>query len=193
MIKKVQLKEDSFAYIKEELRKGGYLSKNLLKIEIERGTVYTFVPTSFNPSPGIDYGASLTYITGVSVGAEIRDSINQLISDYLETNGNNCAIFETMMIKKDPITSRSDLQYFFSHSRVYAFLKGNDENKPVSKYSRKAGGYPTIISLVSMPKDDDYIIHATELTEEGYVQIIDSVDYLIIGAWDEEGYLIWCK
>jgi hypothetical protein len=193
MIKLLKLSEEAFEYIRNELSQGGYLPQRLLELDLEQGVVHTYVPVGFTPNSSIDYGESLNYLTGVRPLREIRRTIVDLISDYLDDSESKYAIFETWQEKGDPSVLKHDLQYFFIHSRLYGFLRGSDELKPIMEHLREAGPYPTIITLVKMPECGSPFLPATELSEDAYSKIVENVDCLIIGAWDGEGYIIWRK
>lgn len=192
-IKKIKLGENSFTYIRDELAKGGYLSKYLLNTELEKGTVYTYIPIGISLDHITDYGQSLHYLTGESVYSEIHDYIYRYISEYLDQGQNRCVIFETLGLEKDLLITKVDIQFFLSHSRIYGLLRGSDEFKPIKKYLRHVGGYPTIIICADIQGSKDLFVQASELKGEIYLTIVNNVDSLIIGAFDVEGYLIWCK
>ena len=193
MIKAVQLHKEAFVYIRNELSQGGYLSQRLLKKELSNGIVHTYVPIGFTPNDSTDFGESLNYLTGESSLKEIRDAVASLISDYLDDDKGKYAIFETWQEKGDPSVLKHDLQYFFSHSRLYGYIRGSDEHKPVIEHLREAGDFPTIIILVDFPECNTLFHQASEIAEQVYEMIVYNLDYLIIGAWDGEGYVVWRK
>lgn len=191
MIKLEQLSDNAVKYIRNELSQGGYLPERLLELDLEQGVVHTYVPIGFTPNSSTDYGDSLNYLTGELPSREIRDTVVGFIKDYLDDDERKYAIFETWREKGDQGILNYDLQHFFSHSRLYSFLRGSDKRKSIRKYLRKARAYPTIIILTSIAESSKIITNANEIDEEAYAKIVSNVDYLLIGAWDQEGYLIW--
>jgi hypothetical protein len=60
-------------------------------------------------------------------------------------------------------------------------------------YFIDAQGYPTIVILSKFIKKDNISIQASEVNKSFINDIITNTDWLIIGAFDGEGFILWKK
>lgn len=195
MLRKVELTAESIDYINQELTQGGalFIEEHLLALNLGQGNVFTYFPIEFAPPTPVDFGESLEFLTGKRVSEEFNSKISDLIRNFLDESSRNIAIFETMWNESDPITSRSPLQYFTIKGRRYDFLKGEDEKKPVDDYINDAQGYPTIIALINGKDSNFEIWDKLQIPEENVIELTKRTEFLIVGAFDGEGYIVWKK
>lgn len=195
MLIKVELTAESIDYINQELAQGGelFIEEHLCALNLGQGHVFSYFPIEFSPSTPVDFGESIEFLTGKRVSGEFNSKIKELIRNFLDENSRNVAIFETMWNEGDPITSQSSLQYFSIKGTRYDFLKGEDEKKPIDDYINDAQGYPTIIALVNGEDSNFEIWDKYHFPEEKVIELIKRTEFLLVGAFDGEGYIIWKK
>lgn len=193
MLKKVNLKEESIEYIQQQLSMGGVLSSQLMKLNLYKGSVFTFFPSTFSPHISIDFSESLEFLTGEKVSKEFDALISDYIVNNLGLNERKIAIFETMWNINDPIVAKRALQYFSINGRKYDFVKGRNDTESIINYINDARGYPTVISIIETGHEYLDIKDKSKFKEEKLSELADSTEVLIIGAFDGEGYLLWQK
>jgi len=191
MITKIFLNEQAIQYINEEIKDGGALFNQILRVNLNNGSVFSYLPFSQSKAISMDYSESLSYLTGMHFLNEIELLIIKLISDFLNNNPNKYAVFETMARIGDPIINKCGMQAFYVKGRMYDFIRGSDKDKPIKKCLDDAQGYPTIIGLINTYNEDFRIIKDQEFTDIDNLKFMNFLEGLIIGAFDGEGYIIW--
>lgn len=193
MLKRVKLKEDSIEYIQQQLSIGGILSSQLMKLNLYKGSIFTFFPSTFFPHTSIDFSESLEFLTGEKISKEFEALVSDFIVNNLSINKRKLAIFETMWNINDPIVGKRALQYFSIKGRKYDYLQGGNDTKSIINYINDARGYPTVISIIETGHEYLDIKDKSKFKEENLSELADRTEVLIIGAFDGEGYLLWQK
>ena len=194
MLRKIELPIEAIDYIKQELTQGGILSNiEERSTDLSSGQIFTYFPMEFSLQTPFDFCESLEFLTGERVSDMFDAKISELIGNFLNKSSQNVVIFETWWNEDDPITSKCLLQYFTINGRRYDFLKGGNDKQPIKDYMDDAQGYPSVIVLVNV-KDQDIEIHdKTQFPEENINNLVNGTEFVIVGAFDGEGYLIWQK
>jgi len=193
MLRSDKLAKSAIDYIKQQLLLGGFFSAKINELDLEAGSVFTYLPQDLRLKPSIDYSESLEFLTGEKVSTEFDSLISEIIMNYLDNNERKVAIFETIWNRNDLIVSRRLIDYFTIKGRKYDFLKGGDKKELIMNYITDAKGYPTVISIVDIGDKKIDIIPKSEFDEEKVSELASMTDILIIGAFDGEGYLVWQK
>jgi hypothetical protein len=186
-------------YIKGELYKGKYYAKSILQNKkLEEGVIYTIIPPEcVNDAEDFDDSIVKPYEDLGGNSKEYRrkiiSNVERLIRNYI-MNNNGCAIFEIFARPASPILEFGKKRYFIFKNEAYLILfRQADLKKEIQEYLPSARPYPEIIGLSSLSEHDiEYIEYQT--VDEGMMKkLVETTDYLLIGAYDGEGYLIWEK
>jgi hypothetical protein len=198
-LKKIVFNENGLKYIKGELYRGKYYAKSILqRNKLEEGVIHTIIPPEcVNDAEDFDDSILKPYEDLGGNPKEYRQklitNVEQLIRDYI-MNNNGCAIFEIFARSDSPILDRGNKKYFIFNKEAYLILfKNTDLKNEIHEYLPSARPYPEIIGLSSLSEHDiEYVEYQT--VDEGMMKkLVETTDYLIIGAYDGEGYLIWEK
>jgi hypothetical protein len=192
MLMKKFLNDDAISYIEGELSKGGILSQQIQDLDFKQGTVFTYLPNGYDLPELDDYFESIEFKTGDRVIDKFEDIFSEIVYEYLDKNSRRIAIFETFWEKNDPIVSGRDHQFFLFRSKVYDFISGSNIKKTIKQYLRGAQYFPTIIVLSKTDISNDELFNK-DLNQKEIKKIIENIEFLIIGAFDGEGFLFWSK
>lgn len=179
-------------YIIGELEKGQRLSEHLLKLPLSEGEIVAILPNEFDLHLVDDYGESIKYITGQSVGKLIEKELISIINKYLVKNVKNIVVSETLWGIK--ARTPSDIGFIFYDEKRLDFLRGHESSKKkIKTLVTNAKGYPTIIigskaTIVNEASDS-----GEEIGDNLLSALASSTEFIIIGAFDGEGYLLWMR
>jgi hypothetical protein len=195
---------ESAAYIRSQLQMSGKALSNLLiKLDIERGYVYSIVPGeapesklyTFN-SGGL-YPVDLPAKPGpalVPIQNDSRTTLIEAMTLYLQRAERTCCIFE------EPVGSPSDqwvkntgIDYVrIGDQMFYFFDKANFQ--ALEKAFLRSEGYYFLCVLSSITEENDYS-HSShgEITTEFLEVIVNNISAFFVSAYDHEGYLVWSK
>lgn len=192
MLQKKILAANAQLYIQGELSYGRDLSQLILKLNLALGLIYTYLPLALFENDFVDFELSFEDVTGERQSGEFLKITIEYISNYLSTNNRNLVLFETLANKGDPVIEKQNLQHFFFQTVKYDYLRGSDNEKPVSKYIKAAQGYPAVFALTRYgEKTSNIDIEGKDLDDEAVNELMANISGLIIGAYDGEGYLFW--
>lgn len=192
MLQKLYLNHVGMSYILDELSQGAELSQRLCWLELQKGAAFTYVPTELSLSSLSNFSESMEFLSGRNVIHDFDEITVQLIAKYLSKNIDNVVMFETLWRANDPIISKRNYKMVIINSSVYYFISGNDEPKPIIEYLQYAKNYPTVIVLSKRILDENYLPKSKNDTE-ALELFYESIDYIIVGAFDGEGFIFWSK
>lgn len=188
MLTKVKLGSRGIKYIKGEFLNGNDLALSLLQLPLELGDVITYLPESLKNDNTISFTDSMMLSKGISIRSESQNKIAGFIISYLKTVPEAYAIFETLGEVGDEWVKLKDMIYFSFESKVYQFLTQNDlSDEKVKNALNMARDFPfiCILSKITHPINEREVI-----TQDRLKEIVKSTNHIIVGAYDEEGYLI---
>jgi hypothetical protein len=191
-MKKVKTGTEALQYLRQELRQGNDLAHQLLGLNLEGGEGFTFLPTGLSSSQIADFGESLGYLSGEGVLNDFQEILLGGLARYLHYNW-NLVVFETVW--GPPTESRLPKvsNYFVYSGCKYDFLTWNDQTSKSTliDYILDAQGYPTIIVLTKNTRDELVLSPQRQIQESILEELARNAEYIIVGAFDGEGYLFW--
>lgn len=197
ILKRFNFGNSVLTYIEKELENGNSFARKILEVvRLQDGEVATFIPSELHPSM-YDFGNSIIkqYNDHGGVAYELQQELQitrvNLISQFLSKQ-KGYVIFEILGRPNDPAIQRETKQYFTFEDDVFLYLSENDSNPVfIQTYWETARCYPRIIGLSSFPKNKYEIKPGKEVEQKTIDLLADRMKYLIIGAYDDEGYLLW--
>lgn len=194
MIKKVSYGSEAISYIKGELGNGGVYAKRLLRLPLDGGKVYSYLPVSVDPASIRNFAWSTYLDHGVKMLHEVYPKIVSQITSFLSNQENRYAIFSTYASVGDGFLDKDKTlaRYVSYNSNVYFCISSKNHSKENIMYALKfAAGWPRIHGLTSLPSNVQPLQSRQALTKKQMNYLADRTDYIIIGAYDGEGYLVW--
>lgn len=189
-MKKIKLDSEALNYISAELNKGFELSQRLRSIDLNNGEVFTYSPLGFEQLISDNIDESIDYLTNTSVLEDFNHISNHIIYQFLRKSPNNIAIFETYSRLGDPKLWKH--QYFTIGNCIYRYLLGENTKKTILDYQLSAAFYPGI-TILSENFQPEYVLFDHSFTETKIQTLLDNVSYIIVVAFDAEGYVFWKK
>jgi hypothetical protein len=190
MLKEVELGQEAIDYIKDSLSQGRTLSRYLCNLPLEQGVVTTWLPPASNSLFLTDFRMG-GVITG-EIRHEADAKLGEFVSKYLSRSSTRYAIFEHALARAgDPFLLSVATRFFVYGDEVYFFLTSEDsETINIMDAVKNAKTYlltGVLAEVTTLPELRDH----QQVTEEILRTIVDKTGYLIVGAYDEEGELIW--
>jgi len=186
--KEYELEIDSIDYVKKKLTVGGFFSKCILSKlnahkSIKKIKTYLPVPTDAKQLYSFEWGG----ITSSKI------SENYLIDCLRNNSIINFLIIEELVAKKSDQAISSHPDFFFSiqntdsifWSLVDSSLKKRDKITYVLRLSNR---YPFI--AFSGNYHNTKLLKSNRITKEHASEVASSINYIVIGAYDEEGFII---
>jgi hypothetical protein len=190
MIKQI-LQTDAYAYFKDQLVGGGDFSFFLSSLDLTTGDVFTVLPNDVIFEEPINFENSYEFRTGVRIYHQADSIILNLMYNYLQTNLENCIIFESYKKTSDLVVKSSNLPYFSVEERVYYFAQKRDSKETILECLYKTTSYPKIVVFARIPDMDSQIQSHEEINRDFAQRIAATTECIMAGAFDDEGYVFW--
>ena len=184
MLKEIILNNsDAMRYIRACLSQGNVMSEQLLAVPLEQGTITTFLPVTTQPEMVKNFE-----VGGVTTKQQTYQVLVELMSAYFQKHKNGVAIFEAIEQRGDPCLSGSTSRFVTHENELYYIVSNDEYNiKKVENTLKAARSYPFIGIITS------HRLNSNQLTIAELKEMAINVDYILVGAYDDEGTLIWCK
>ena len=193
MLREVKLESNALEFIKAELANGSTFASIILQdLQLASGKVTTFLPED------VDGGSITDFTDSVAddyrrMYSETHDEIRNFILRYLSKGKNNLAIFEDALSPDAEYFQKERVQFFSYGQEAYRYLTGNDLNEDkIARTITRARGYPFIAALTSHTKPVTRQVHKA-MSDDDLRELAAEIDHIIIGAFDEDGFLVWTK
>ncbi len=189
-MKEFKLGDKAIDYIKYSLAGGDALSQYLLKLPLEAGQVTTYLPSTTTELQRHKFE-----VGGIINSMDAKKKLVSLIYSFLNIDTNRVAIFETLAQMGDKHLYASNVQFFTRHqSEVYCFVtSSNCTQEKIITAIKFAKSYPFIGILTSALNIESEIIAGGEIPDSFFEKLIKSVQYILVGAYDDETILLWSK
>lgn len=202
MLEKLVIKQNAIKYIKRELGFAEAFGRAVAdNLDLDQGCVFVYLPRvlltyteEFQNSilgafQEIDYGG----IQKELVISEIKTKPKKFVFQYLQENTVGCAIFETFYRyspeNKKHIESKP---YIILNNDVFWFMTQENANlETVNQCFKARKEYPSIVGLSTLPVSWKLNNFGEEVQNETIQLLIEGLDYLLVGSYDEETFLIW--
>ncbi len=180
---------NAIPYIRSSLAAGSTLAQHLLRLPLDEGRVITHLPEETSPE------AVEQFETGYRASwREIREHLVTFIAAYLKGYEKRYGIFETFVRLGDPAFHPLEEQFLSHKQEVYDFVSSEDSSSDIVYATlRLARPYPFVGVLTSIPEDRPNIRTGHVLTIDEIEMLTSRAEYILIGAYDDEGTLIWSK
>jgi hypothetical protein len=191
MLNEVQLGAKALIYIKNELSNGNSMAQIITQyLPLEDGKITSFLPNDVIGSEIDNYGESVAYDYH-GMYRESHEVIVDFIKAYLSGSNERIAITETLGQINDPFVKRLH-QYFHFATNVYLFLSSNDSDQSkIIDMVKCDRGYPFITILTSLGNKSDQLRSGEEIPKDYLEGFVNRTEQIIIGAFDQDGFLIW--
>lgn len=193
MLHEIDLGDTALEYIKEELANGDLVAKSLLQqIKFGQGFIRTYLPDDVKDKATLNFRDSVAKDYR-SMYTETHKWVVDFITAYLSQQKNNIAVFETLVSLNDPCLQKIKLQYFSNKQKVYVYIAGDRYVKEWGRQIlREARGYPCVGILTSL--FNVKTISSEHSGSDDFIQLlVKETEHIIIGAFDEDGFLLWSK
>jgi hypothetical protein len=192
VVERREIDRDVVAFIRTSLSRGAAVSRLLLELPLEEGHVFAFLPKHVGKDVARRFDLGGVFRQEESIEAERR--VAEFVASYLNRSEHAYAIFENPVMRTtDPSTKRSDLCYFTFDDGVYFFLSpGQTELTKVIATMRGVHSW-VLNGILAVPKGLGMINTRQHLDREALVNLAMNSEYLLVGAYDHEGYLIWSR
>ena len=193
MLNEVELRDNALEYIKEELAIGDTVAKSLLQlIKSKQGVIRTFLPDDVTDKENLNFRDSVAEDYQAMYSATHK-KVADFILAYLSHQNNRIVVFETLGSPNDLWLQKRKPQYFSNQQNVYLYVSGDrfDEQK-VDQIISEARGYPCVGILTSL-LNGKIILSEQSVGDDFLQELVDGTEHIIIGAFDEDGFLFWSK
>jgi len=185
-----QFGSEAIDYIRGRLSIGRTLSKLAQSLPLEEGVVKAYLPSEL----GIERVQS-TMEHGCpemdKYARESRELVEKFTFSYLTSASRRYAVFEHVLASSsDPWITESEDRLFTFQDEVYLFLPKRGAN--LDQVGRVLSGEFVRGMLISL-KDIPDLANRQCVGLDVLQTIVQGVEHLIIGAYDETTYLIWSK
>jgi hypothetical protein len=191
-IAQVQLGPNALRYLWSQLEQGGPF---VTKIgQLPAGRIWGYLPVSAIGKQEIDDFESGAAFTPESAH-EILQRVHNFIAEFLDVDRSNVVIAEDQFFQLTDTPNADQDQVFRYEGKSYHYRYGADREPSrisAEQIMRQASHYPWILVLAKT--SSDVPLPRLERIENGLVKsLIERIQHVIVGAFDEEGFLIWSK
>lgn len=189
MLKKWLLSERGYRFVCQELHHGSTLAIFISESLTSKGSCETLLPEEINLDSMVDLSTSVYLSDNVNLH-DTRGYVEEIVSEYLQGEETNCVVIETFLKPTDFLQVERSEPYFFFKNEVYYYLTKGASIENIRNAVLDARAYPKIIILSSSYK----VIHKGDVIKEEDLRLMaKNVNMLIIGAFDEEGFIFWSR
>jgi hypothetical protein len=191
MLKSFEIGAAAISYIRAQLSDGQRLSQSVLdRVALDEGSVSTMLPETTPADALLRFSAG-----GVARRGETEPVVVQGIVEYLRAPA--CIVLlEDALVKRGDASLRRLSKGNFSTcgSEVYYFLGGHDNTPEVVRETiRFANSFRFFAVLGRLPLWLNGLRGGAEISPSDLEQIAGGADYLLVGAYDGEGDLVWAR
>jgi len=188
MLTKIKLEKNAFEYISGELRTGDTYAKHLLNVE-HKGEVYTFLPSDLKDD-SVNFNKSIYLTTQFRVYGEASKIVGEFIVSFLDKE-NRISLIETLHDSKSITKMLEPPSANYYQDEAYFALKPREKIGRVLRAFKGARDYPFICGLIDLSGEKFALLENQNIQPEWWNTLAQKTQYIIIGAFDNEGFLIW--
>lgn len=175
------------AYIRGCLADGNRLAHKLATLlPLEEGRITAYLPRDSHPDPDrLQFG-------GVTSRADTEPKLVQLVAAHLAEGPNSCAVFEDAVARPgDPILSKTGALTFTFDAEVYHLIVAQTANSGVILRTIRYSTSHSFIGAMSELPQGAIVQPGAAVPEAVLDEIAARTSELVVGAWDQEGALVW--
>ncbi len=184
MIQEVAIGELAIPFIRSCLWPQRALPARLLNLPFEKGRVVAYAPE------GVGQDRLTEFEAGLGVPGATEKLANFVLA-YLQSPGAPYAVFQDYFSRPgDPALTWD--QFFLFDSEVYLYLGRRDASVDrIHDAISEASEYPFLAILTSVPPGEP---PKQGVASEACLEALaDRTQHLIVGAYDEESYVVWSR
>ncbi len=191
MLIKFDYGSEAIPYIESCSFKGKTLSKFILeKNRIDqRKEIFAYLPTD------TAFEKRVRFLEGKVIDEPgARQKTAEFIADFIKERPNHLALFEhSLASPSDPWLNKANIKFFTYKSEVYPFLTSHDTDLDIiQNMLRRTGSYPSI-GILTVLSSVQNIQDRQDVDETVLENLATQLQYIIVGAYDEETMLFWRK
>lgn len=197
------------SYLANNERRGKRLGKLIARRDLEAGTVWSFVPPESSPETLANLTDEPLFASTPIVFDEHGHSWQRKhdpwkdpeVIEWLDGLLARPEISPWIVCSEDVRASRTDswvaehpeYDLFFCGDEVYMYASDGSVGHPADAIADAAGhavGNPSVGIVTTLPPDSK-IENRRSLTEQTLEEMAAGAVAVVVGAWDEEGFLVW--
>lgn len=188
MFKQVHFGPDAVEFVRACLAKGNHLAQAITRLPLESGRVFAFLGADAHED-----AAKRFAVGGVTSTRTTQPLLANLIAGHLsdKTLTGSCALFEDALANPaDPCVTPYLRWLRTFDNEVYYCLQA-DDSAPASILSviRQASSHLFLAALTSGLSKAT--CHEPAFVEADFSRLAAKARYVVVGAYDGEGHLIW--
>lgn len=187
-------------YVSDELGKGSSYAQSLLAlVEGQRDHVYTYLPPELETARLDFRDAFLARAASVGLAAdtvesELEREVFHTVLSLASAISDSILVLETLRRPGYPPTLQEEQPYFTYRDEVYLYLRRESLTMTaLSACVRKARSYPLIVGVTSFGRRSFDVQPGVSLSTTDLDSLAQRTQLLMIGAYDDESYVIWSK
>jgi len=188
MLKKTLLAAEAYAYIKDNMSYGYTLESYLNHIDLTRGHVTTYPPDYIDPTTMTNFHDDIFY-KGDAFTSEalVEDDVIQ----YLRGGENRYGIFEDAITRKHSLFAFTyNEQTMYHQDELYYMVQRTNDDETIRGNMEAAVNFRAV-GVCFQAEHPLPIVHGQEIPEAWFSMAATNVAMLLIGAFDEGGWLVW--
>lgn len=213
-LKKIFLGDKANSYILDSLNSGKTLSKLLAEVhDIKKGNIFTYIPDNLDLEDAEDFSGGLYktknrllvheyYLPNGKLGVVknkqyIPDASYWLVDEIMNKltlkEGSAGILEDPIQQVHDPVqqSELADNEFYFGSEVYHIINKKMDADDAQTIISRIYNFSPPLVGAIVDISEE---IPQRKLIEKDLLRkLAESAKYIIVGAYDSEGYLIWEK
>lgn len=189
MLKEFEVR-NAIPYVRSSLEAGSTLAQHLVRLPLEKGRVVTHLPAETSPE------AVEQFETGhIASRRETRRHLTSFIETYLNGYEERYGVFETFARLGDRGFDPLEEQFWSYQLEVYDFVSSRDCGSDLiyRTVHSLARPYPFVGALTSLPKGQLHMPIGHELAISEIEMLASRTEHILIGAYDDEGTVIWSR
>jgi hypothetical protein len=186
LLKQYDLGDDAIQFIRSQLALGRGLARSLSELPVERGRVTTHLPANVSTENLSDFGSG-----GIASGEETQ-WLAGFISDFLAAQASRVCVLEHASAERSD-SKQPDVPFFTVGEDLFMFAHQTTPRETLLTITQKGHWYPAIGTLSRLPADQPQLPERSEQTPALLRELAEATDYMLIGAYDAEAWLIWTR
>ncbi len=189
MLERIPLGPEAIAHIRWSLSSSGRTLSTLLQaLPLESGRAFTFAPS------GTDRAPLARFREGVLGSIEAYAGIASFVMAYLERTSTRYFVLEDVLVESgDPWLQSMPGNYVRYGLEVYHFVSGGDVSEDaVLQAIDNAKGYVTN-AILTGGMSGPVLQRGDDVSEQQLMALCTSTDYIVVEAYDGEGFVIWSR
>jgi hypothetical protein len=192
MLKTIQLSDEALKYLEECISHGNKLMRQLLNLPLRDGVLWTLVSDETNGEALNEFRhGGVTIGTARGVIEKINDKLATFIIRHLSVSSSHYAIFEDYLRKPGSKLLTRD-RYFVYDGDVCLFVPSESKGdlQDIKATMKNASRY-TFRGILTSLGSGGRLTTGQSVDLPLIRELATSTNCILVGAYDEESYVIW--